>query len=96
MEDFAVWFSQYWPAVAGSVTAVASALATWFVYRIKLRTEKEKNAVLVAELRKANIRNTYTICPHCGVQVPLEELKWFMPGQIPDQNLNGQDDRLEH
>lgn len=95
MDDFVSWLAQYWPSVAGSVTAVASALATWLVYRFKLRTEKEKNAVLIAELRKANLRNTYTVCPGCGQCIPLEDLKWYLPGQVPDQNLNGHDDRLE-
>ena len=96
MEDFNTWFLNWWPTLATSLASVVSAIAAYAVYRVKIRHEKAKNAVLVAQLNDAIKRATYTECPNCGAHVKLEDLNWFLPTGERDQNLNGIADEKEN
>lgn len=89
------WFLTYWPHLCSALTGLVVSVASFLAYRFELRKEKAKNDALLQELDAARLRGTYTVCPHCGATPRLDELKWYLPGDVPDQNLNGKDDRLE-
>lgn len=96
MEDFNTWFLNWWPTLATSLASVVTSVAAFIVYRVKIRHQKAKEALLVAQLNDAIKRATYTVCPHCSSQVKLEELKWYLPTGERDQNLNGIADDKEN
>lgn len=95
MQGFWQWFLDWWPSIAGACTGVVTALAAYVAYRFKMRSQKAKTELLVRELDDAKYRLTYHICPHCGKPVLLSEIKWMLPGNIQDQNLNGIPDHWE-
>lgn len=95
MNEFWKWFLDWWPTIAGSVTAVVCSVATFLVYRFKLRTEKAKTAALSQALDDAKLRSTYTNCPYCHHKVRLDECQWKLPGDFADNNLNGVPDDRE-
>lgn len=95
MSEFWHWFLDWWPAIVSSCTAVVGAVASYVVYRFKLRVEKEKNAALNEELRRAMVRLTYCDCPNCGNKILLADCQWKLPGGYADQNLNGVPDDQE-
>lgn len=95
MQEFWNWFLDWWPSIATAATAVVTGLASFLVYRLKLRSAKAKALVMAQELDRAKYRLTYHVCPHCGKPVLLSEIKWMLPGNIQDQNLNGVPDNQE-
>lgn len=95
MDGFWNWFLDWWPSIAAAATGVVTALASFLVYRIKLRSAKAKNVVLMQELDRAKLRLTYHVCPYCHHKVRLDECHWLLPGDLADQNLNGVPDNQE-
>ena len=95
MQDFWKWFLDWWPSIVGACTTLVVALASTLAYRLSLRKKEAKIAVLNEELRLAAARATYTFCPHCGASIPLADLKWYLPGDLEDQDLNGVPDKQE-
>lgn len=93
--DIWKWFLDWWPSIAGAATAVITGLASFLVYRLKLRSQKAKTALVIKELDNAKLRLTYTICPHCHNKVSLDQCHWLLPGALKDENLNGIPDNQE-
>lgn len=95
MEEFWKWFLDWWPTICGACTSVVGAIAAAIVYYVRLKQKEEQNKILSARLDDARRRSTRTRCPRCGSEINFSELSFYLPGDIPDNDLNGVDDRIE-
>lgn len=75
-------------AAITAATGLMSAIAAWIVNL----TLHRSNRCLEEKLKKVKERETYTVCPHCKKEIPFSDLSFFLPGGLPDQNLDGKED----
>lgn len=96
MDEVWKWFLAWWPSIAGAATGLVVSIFAYVRYRISLKKEKAKTEALSKALDDARRRNTYSKCPHCGRDIPLSKLHFYLADDIPDDNLNGLPDDQEN
>jgi len=92
MEEF---LNQLWPALTSLLpyfVSVITALSSFLVFVFYSRKQSEKEKALKEQLEQAKSRETYIKCPKCQSKLPLSEVNFYLPGDIRDNDLNGQPD----
>ena len=82
-------FLEYWPAVVSALASLVVSFCGFLIWLMKYRQKVKENKILKENLEKARLRSTYFYCPECGCKVKLSDVVFRLPGDLPDQDLDG-------
>lgn len=89
MSEFVEFLETNYPTIISAVSSVIVSSISLILLLINKRKYSAQLEIERTKLKAAQLRATYTVCPHCGKEIKLSEMKFYLPDGSKDQDLDG-------